>query len=178
MPVKHCCYGCCKSDSRYPERMIGLHFIPFPKPKSQHEKCIRWIEACGRPQSQFNVGRVNKDTYICSKHFKYDSGPTEEYPDPVLYEETAVRKTRQPKKRTTDMHNVSASGKKQLILNHETKGTQTYNREYYALNVLAACVKVTELEDENKKLKETLRQVTNELEAYKNKEMKKDTDSC
>ena len=67
MPVKHCCYGCCKSDSRYPERMIALHFIPFPKPKSQQDKCIQWIKACGRPSIQFNVGRVNKDTYICSK---------------------------------------------------------------------------------------------------------------
>ncbi|KAK2145740.1 hypothetical protein LSH36_660g02044 [Paralvinella palmiformis] len=67
MPVKRCCYGCCKTDSRYPERMVGVFFIPFPKPKTQMEKCLIWIKACGRPHSQFSVSRITKDTYICSK---------------------------------------------------------------------------------------------------------------
>lgn len=36
--VKHCSHGTCKSDSRYPEKLIGANFIPFPKPKSDLEK--------------------------------------------------------------------------------------------------------------------------------------------
>ena len=34
--VKRCCYGLCKTDSRYPERLEGVTFIPFPKKK--HER--------------------------------------------------------------------------------------------------------------------------------------------
>ena len=42
-------------------------FSPFPKPKTQYEKCREWIKKCGRPQSQMNVSTITKNTYICSK---------------------------------------------------------------------------------------------------------------
>jgi len=84
MPVKHCCYGDCNSDSRFfwkrPE-MEGITFIPFPKPKTQLQKCERWVRLCGR--KYFTVSSIRKDTYICSKHFVGGNGPTEEYPDPL-----------------------------------------------------------------------------------------------
>ena len=84
MPVKHCCYGDCNSDSRYVGRredMENIFFIPFPKPKTQREKCERWIRLCGR--KFFTVENVRKETYICSKHFVGDKGPTKENPDPL-----------------------------------------------------------------------------------------------
>ena len=65
--VKHCCWGTCKSDSRYPERLEGAFFIPFAKPKQTPDKCRLWVKLCGRPHKQLNVGKVTKDTYICSK---------------------------------------------------------------------------------------------------------------
>ena len=66
---KHCCYGTCNSDSRYKHRedMEGVFFMPFPKPKSQPEKCRAWIRLCGRPYETFNEKMITKDTYICSK---------------------------------------------------------------------------------------------------------------
>ena len=82
--AKHCVYGVCKSDSRYPEKApTGMHFVPFAKPakeisdytnkflvgqmKERNDKCKRWAHACGRPG--FGVSNVKKDTYICSLHF-------------------------------------------------------------------------------------------------------------
>ena len=99
MGGKHCCYGLCNSDSRYPndDDMQGVFFIPFPKPppevvrrkyprraKKLLEKCIRWINACGRPREDFNIHRLRPHTYICSKHFVGENGPTITHPDPIM----------------------------------------------------------------------------------------------
>ena len=63
---KHCSWGQCRSDSRYPKE--GVTFIPFPKPWEFPEKAKRWAFLCGRGQD-FTVDRITKDTYICSLHF-------------------------------------------------------------------------------------------------------------
>jgi hypothetical protein len=83
--VKHCCYGTCNSDTRHTHRgdMKDVYFIPFPKPITQREKCERWIKACGRPTEDFNVQKIKRCTYICSKHFHGGKGPTELHPDPI-----------------------------------------------------------------------------------------------
>ena len=83
--VKHCCYGVCNSDTRYRHResMKDVFFIPFPKPITQKEKCERWIKACGRHSEDFNLTKIKRSTYICSKHFIGEKGPTPEHPDPV-----------------------------------------------------------------------------------------------
>ncbi|XP_069110323.1 uncharacterized protein [Argopecten irradians] len=80
---KRCAYGVCNSDNRYPERVVGVQFIPFPKPKSNLDRCLRWIKACNRPHDQLNVNKVTKNTFICSKHFHGESGPTDSFPDPI-----------------------------------------------------------------------------------------------
>ena len=48
--TKHCIYGTCKSDSRYPDRsgMENVFFLRFPQLKRDQEKCIRWANACSR----------------------------------------------------------------------------------------------------------------------------------
>ncbi|XP_056152611.1 uncharacterized protein LOC130127078 isoform X2 [Lampris incognitus] len=83
--IKHCCYGKCNSDSRYADspHMVGVRFLNFPKPKQRLEKCLRWIRACGRPHEQFNVNKVHKMTFICTKHFVGGEGPTDNHPDPI-----------------------------------------------------------------------------------------------
>lgn len=66
--------------------MSGVKFFPFPKPFKQPDKCLRWIQACGRPENgprPFNINTITKNTYICSKHFIGKAGPTPEYPDPI-----------------------------------------------------------------------------------------------
>lgn len=65
--VKHCSFGTGKSDSRYPDKLNGAKFIPFPKPKTNLEKYMRWIALCHRHQDQLNINKITKDTYICTK---------------------------------------------------------------------------------------------------------------
>lgn len=62
--VKHCCWGTCRSDSRYAEseHMEGVSWFPFPKPITQLEKCQSRVKLCGRKIS--TVANVNKSTYI------------------------------------------------------------------------------------------------------------------
>ena len=66
MPGKHCCYGQCKADSRYPDRHPDV-FFPFPKPFSKLDICKEWIKACGRPHEQLNPDKITKHYYVCSK---------------------------------------------------------------------------------------------------------------
>ena len=43
MVVKHCCYGICASDSRYPDKMPdGTYFLPFAKPGKVKEGMTKW----------------------------------------------------------------------------------------------------------------------------------------
>ena len=94
---KHCCWGTCKTDGRYMEKVPdGTYFIPFPKPgkekdgmtqwevkgqKDRTEKSKRWINLCSR--DNFTIKNINRHTYICSLHFIGGNGPTEENPDPI-----------------------------------------------------------------------------------------------
>ncbi|XP_036445991.1 uncharacterized protein LOC118821470 isoform X2 [Colossoma macropomum] len=87
--VKRCCWGTCDSTTRYPERLDGVFFVPFPKPPKNVEKCKLWIKLCGRPHSLLNISNITRDTYICSKHF-VDGKPTAEHPHPVDASSTHV----------------------------------------------------------------------------------------
>ncbi|KAI4892062.1 hypothetical protein NFI96_022369 [Prochilodus magdalenae] len=80
--VKRCVWGNCKSDTRYPDRVVGVVFYPFPKPKTNLQKCQLWIRLCGRPQQRLNTNTISKNTYVCSKHF-INGAPTDEFPDPL-----------------------------------------------------------------------------------------------
>ncbi|XP_013398061.1 uncharacterized protein LOC106158728 [Lingula anatina] len=107
--IKHCCYGTCKNDTRFPDRpeMQGTFFIPFPKPITKREQCEKWIRACGRPTEQFNVARVTKSTFICSKHFVGGNGPTKDHPDPIPAAaacEQQIRKLKRSKKIAPVLH--------------------------------------------------------------------------
>ena len=89
--TKHCCWGECKIDSRYPEKWpeslkeleksAQKVFIPFPKPAKDLAKCNRWLVACSR--EFFTEKNVNKNTYICALHWPGGKGPTDEFPDPL-----------------------------------------------------------------------------------------------
>ncbi|XP_052065138.1 uncharacterized protein LOC127704938 [Mytilus californianus] len=104
--VKHCCYGICNSDTRYRHRddMKDVFFIPFPKPITQREKCERWIKACGRLQEDFNVDKIKRYTYMCSKHFVGGKGPTDIHPDPMpalLQKDEQLRRFQRKRKAQT-----------------------------------------------------------------------------
>ena len=81
--TKHCCHGTCNSDSCYShkEHMKGVYFLPFSKPHVDVVKCRIWLHACRR--EGLTGERVNKSTYICSKHFIGGNGPTLENPNPI-----------------------------------------------------------------------------------------------
>ena len=62
--------------------MEGVFFIPFYS-ATRRETCLKWIKACGRPEEDFNINKIARSTYICSKHFVGGKGPTVENPDPI-----------------------------------------------------------------------------------------------
>jgi len=63
---KYCIFRDCKSDSRFHP---WLKFAAFVKPtKAENiERAKRWIYLLDR--EDFGVKKINKDTYICEKHF-------------------------------------------------------------------------------------------------------------
>ena len=83
MVNKTCSWGQCNSDSRYAHKdyMNGVNFVKFPNPKHDIEKCKRWVNACYR--KKFNLSNVTRHSYICTKHFVGDNGPTEKHLDPI-----------------------------------------------------------------------------------------------
>ena len=97
--TKTCAYGTCNSDQHYAgkrEDMNEVRFIPFPKPKTKLDKCLRWIKSCGR--QNFRPEQITKHTYVCTKHFVGGNGPTEEYPDPIPEGATDLEKKSLPEK--------------------------------------------------------------------------------
>ncbi|XP_033759055.1 uncharacterized protein LOC117341310 [Pecten maximus] len=81
--VLRCAWGTCSADERYPQRLNGARLVLFPKPKTNLDKCLRWIKACGRPHDQLNVDRINKHKAVCSTHFEGGKGPSTLFPDPL-----------------------------------------------------------------------------------------------
>ena len=89
--TKHCSWGRCKSDSRYPEKLHkslqelqksgSKVFIPFPKPSQGIDRCQRWINACSR--ENFIIKNITRNTYICALHWPGEKGPTKEFQDPL-----------------------------------------------------------------------------------------------
>ena len=89
--TKHCCWGTCNRDSRFPDKLhkslkekleLGIKiFIPFPKPLQGIERCQRWVNACSR--EDFTINKITRNTYICALHWPGQRGPTDEFPDPL-----------------------------------------------------------------------------------------------
>ena len=82
--IKRCAWGTCKTDSRYPERLIKdgkvINFHPFPSEKKFKERRELWICFC----SWADDFKLTKDSYICSLHFVGENaGPTDKDPNPV-----------------------------------------------------------------------------------------------
>ena len=58
MPTKHCLWGSCSSDSRFPQFCEGVRFVPFAKPTRTPETFLRYNKACGRPHSLSTVSKI------------------------------------------------------------------------------------------------------------------------
>ncbi|KAM4574074.1 uncharacterized protein V3H82_008823 [Fundulus diaphanus] len=130
--TKHCCYGVCRSDTRYGHRdhMKGVFFIPFPKPRSLAQKCQRWIRACNR--EDFTAQNVTKDTYICSLHFVGGKGPTAEFPDPItavpacsMQLETITHKRKAPTPGNEDTVEIAKKKRRRKRLTHNLPAPST-----------------------------------------------------
>ena len=137
--TKHCCWGKCRSDSRYPEKLAKLlqemiaaglkAFIPFPKPSQGLEKCQRWILACSR--EYFTVENITRNTYICALHWPGEKGPTDEFPDPLKAnftkkekEKASSRKRRSPLARSRTLPG-SVPQKRQKLISDEDSFSQS-----------------------------------------------------
>ena len=133
MGTKHCCWGECKTDSRYPEKwpesLKELEnsgqkvFIPFPKPWRDLAKCKRWIVACSR--EFFTEKNVNKNTYICALHWPGGKGPTVEFPDPLKANLTPTQAGRAsaPKRKAPKSREEPVTKQKKVI--NENYGEQS-----------------------------------------------------
>ena len=100
MVNKHCCYGICTSDSRYPEKLPkGTYFLNFSKPgkvkegmtkwqkdkqAQKTERAKRWIHVCGRKDFH-SITQITKDTYICSLHFTSLDELNDLFPEPFYF---------------------------------------------------------------------------------------------
>ncbi|XP_041929348.1 uncharacterized protein si:ch73-311h14.2 isoform X3 [Alosa sapidissima] len=84
-------------------------FSPSQNPKSNPDKCRLWIKLCGRPHSQLNPSKINKHTFVCSKHFvNGESSPETPNPVPAISGGgSAVKGRRLPTKR--GIYTVSGS---------------------------------------------------------------------
>ena len=133
--TKHCCWGKCRSDSRYPEKLAkplqemiaaGLKvFIPFPKPSQGLEKCQRWILACSR--EYFTVENITRNTYICALHWPGEKGPTDEFLEPLKAnftkkekEKASSRKRRNPLARSTTLPGAVPQKRQKLISDQDS----------------------------------------------------------
>lgn len=82
--TKHCSWGRCNMDSRYPDRMPQSLkelqesdqkvFIPFVKPWHDLERCKKWVNACSR--KNFTTESITKNSYICALHWPKQKGTT------------------------------------------------------------------------------------------------------
>ena len=75
--AKHCAWGTCNSDSRYPERLINsegkcVQFYHFPSFKKEKIRREAWIRACCRGDNFV----CTKHSYMCGLHFIGNNGPT------------------------------------------------------------------------------------------------------
>eukprot|EP00105_Crassostrea_gigas_P022770 XP_011442409.1 PREDICTED: uncharacterized protein LOC105338826 isoform X1 [Crassostrea gigas] len=178
--VKHCSYGTCKSDSRYPEKLMGTKFIPFPKPKSDLEKCLRWISCCRRPHAQLNVDKITKHTYVCSKHFISLDGLSDEYPDPCDAQTGELHRARRKiiylsqQSKSDDLNSKTSSTSTddspysqamECCLTTQTTSNpvidsscQTEEELFSSMDVLSWVAQVRKLEEENDRLRQEIRQ--------------------
>ena len=123
--TKHCCWGECKTDSRYadkwPKSLKELEesgkkvFIPFPKPSRDMAKCKRWLVACLR--EFFTEKNITRNTYICALHWPGEKGPTAEFPDPLKanLRPAQVSRARAPKRKAPKERENPASKKQKLF---------------------------------------------------------------
>ena len=124
--TKHCCWGECKTDSRYPERwpksLKDLQesgkkvFIPFPKPSQDIVKCRRWIAACSR--QFFTEKSISRNyTYICALHWPGEKGPTVDSPHPLKanFTQAQVKRASAPKRKAPKSRAEPATKKKKIV---------------------------------------------------------------
>ena len=168
--TKHCCWGRCNTDSRYPDRMpkplkelekSGKKvFIPFVKPSQDIERCRRWIHACSR--QNFTVNNITRNTYICALHWPGEKGPTEEFPDPLkatlITEQIAKAhrvKRKAPKQRDQQKYGEPCSKKAKEVNGEDCDST-----------VIEACVDVEENIDIEEKEENSEKATQTEISKY------------
>ncbi|KAK7909478.1 hypothetical protein WMY93_014162 [Mugilogobius chulae] len=138
--TKHCCWGLCNSDSRYPERLPeGTFFISFPKPGKirdnmtqwereqanvKTEKATRWQYLCGRADFQ-SLERITSSTYICSLHFNGGKGPRSEADEPERATDCELWKKQRCKRRTTNQTACPPKRGRKRLLTEESLNEST-----------------------------------------------------
>ncbi|KAJ8321259.1 hypothetical protein KUTeg_001117 [Tegillarca granosa] len=165
----------------YPERPEGgVRFIPFPKPRRNKDKCLRWIKLCGRPNDQLNVNIVdgNRHLFVCTKHF-IEGEPTDRYPDPVpAIQNSQVQGTQTPARKPPTKRALSEPPRKRrkvladaLIMTafpfQYKQGNISFHMDAVHLRVLFQLLDPLEQTSENQALKEQVAKLILENENLK-----------
>ena len=58
MPVMHCSWGTCSSDSRSPQFCDDIPFVLLAKSTWMFETCLHWIKAYRCPRRLYNVSKI------------------------------------------------------------------------------------------------------------------------
>ncbi|XP_033731763.1 uncharacterized protein LOC117321455 [Pecten maximus] len=161
-------------------RLDGERFILFPKPKTNLDKCMRWIKACGRPHEQLNVDRINKHKAVCSKHFVGGNGPTAMYPDPIqadgssstparhrprIRETTAwlnKRKRKIPLEENTEIYNVEPVHNTEEVTAFCDQATQTDSQWVSSMDVLVLSAEIHQLRSTVESQERTIEELKNQ----------------
>ncbi|KAJ8316660.1 hypothetical protein KUTeg_005789 [Tegillarca granosa] len=190
--VKHCSHGSCKSDSRYPDKLngaIGL-FIPFAKPRTDLDKCLRWISLCRRPHSQLNKEKITKHIYLhktalftCNTlesagqhmHFITLEGPTLEYPDPsdcydrrtkTVKETNTISGNRINKFRVFKVRSLEILHVKYIYIYEENRPEDSLENVLSSLDMLSHVSRIRQLEEENEELRKDNIKLKIELDSW------------
>ena len=127
--TKHCCWGRCNSDSRYPDKLAKSLkemdksgqkiYIPFFKPSQNLERCQRYINACSR--ENFTTKSITRNSYICALHWPGEKGQTEEYPDPLKanFNTKLIKKACRAKRKAPKQREPESRPKKSKIDSEE-----------------------------------------------------------
>ena len=106
--------------------MVGVSFMPFPKPKTNFERCKVYIKACGT--KNFTINNITESTYVCSKNFR-NGQPSELYPDPYPSQSSQILQKMQPKRFPPKQQTQISLKKPKLMVNDkEISSTLLQNR--------------------------------------------------
>lgn len=126
--TKHCCWGKCTNDSRYPEKLPKSlqemlapgqkAFTVYPSQSGHRESKNANAGLQHAQRKYFDASKITRNTYICAVHWPGGKGTRAQHPDP-LKANLASRNKKSSKLRRTRGRRLNRG----LLLPRKEKGT-------------------------------------------------------